>query len=163
MFRALDKSDECHVNHRNPNSVCNPHIFEKATDMDYNKPKRILVVDDDRTIRNLLDTFLSALEFEVKTAGNAYDALNLFINEKFDLVLSDIQMPGMDGWELASNIKKTSLETPVILITGMDKSQVQKQMKNSLADSVLYKPFNLKYIKTTVYDFLGNTGLDTFR
>jgi DNA-binding NtrC family response regulator len=132
----------------------NPSASDKSIDTDINEPKRILLVDDDHSIRKILCLLLTALKFEVKSFDNAYDALKHFIDEAFALVMTDIQMPGMDGWELAVNIKKRSPNTPVILITGMDKSQVEESMKKGIADSVLYKPVTLKHLEEVIYSFI---------
>jgi DNA-binding NtrC family response regulator len=132
------------------------YVNRKINDMEITMPKRILVVDDDPMIRDMLCRLLNALGFVVKSFDNAFDALNSFINEVFELVLTDIQIPGMNGWELAFNIKKVSPDTPVILITGMTKDDVEEEMKNSRADSILFKPFNVKQIKMAIYRFLAD-------
>jgi DNA-binding NtrC family response regulator len=116
--------------------------------------KRVLIVDDDDILREFLDQALTAVNIEVKSVNNAFDALDLFNNEKFKLVLTDIQMPGMDGWELATHIKKSSPETPVILMTGMQMDQVEEKRKNNHIDFILYKPFSVKQLETTVTNYL---------
>jgi DNA-binding NtrC family response regulator len=138
----------------NHNGIFKPDRFERVASININKPKRILIVDDDDSIRDLVSIFLTALKFDIKAVDNAYDAMDLFTEKAFDLILTDIEMPGMDGLELALNIKKTSPETPVILITGMDKAQIDEAMKKGLADSVLYKPFDLKHLEASLYSFL---------
>jgi CheY-like chemotaxis protein len=111
-------------------------------------PKRVLVVDDDNALREMLDQLLTVSKFKVKSVDNGREALDLFMNELFELVLTDVQMPGMDGWELTANIKKISPETPVILMTGMHKNQIEKMLEKVHADSVLYKPFDLRQFET---------------
>jgi len=111
-------------------------------------PKRVLVVDDDNALREMLDQLLTVSKFKVKSVDNGREPLDLFMNELFELVLTDVQMPGMDGWELTANIKKISPETPVILMTGMHKNQIEKMLEKVHADSVLYKPFDLRQFET---------------
>jgi|WetSurSiteA1Bulk_404760.scaffolds.fasta_scaffold13290_4 DNA-binding NtrC family response regulator len=158
MFKIVEreKGSESRVINNVYQDIYDPYANIKIKDMVVTMPKRILVVDDDPTIRDVLCRILNLLGFEVKSFGNAFDALNSFINEVFELVLTDIQMPGMNGWELAFNIKKESPDTPVILITGMAKDDVEEKMKNSRADSILFKPFNVTQIKTAVYSFLAD-------
>jgi DNA-binding NtrC family response regulator len=115
---------------------------------------RLLIVDDDDILREFIDQALSTVNIKVKSVNNALDALDLFANEKFELVLTDIQMPGMDGWELATNIKKISPDTPVILMTGMQSNYVEEKMKKINIDSILYKPFSFKLLETTVNNCL---------
>jgi CheY-like chemotaxis protein len=117
---------------------------------------RVLIVDDDDIFREFIDQALTYLKFDVESVDNGQDALELFINEGFGLVLTDIQMPGMDGWELATKIKTASPNTPVILMTGMQKDLVEKKMRDGHADSVLYKPFKLNDVQVVVNDYLMN-------
>jgi two-component system, chemotaxis family, sensor kinase CheA len=158
MFKTPEKNKSAgsKIIYSRINDVSDPYASSKVHENNHSETKRILLVDDDITIRNILDRLLTSLKFDVRSVDNGLDALNLFMNEGFELVLSDIQMPGMDGWELTSNIKKKSPGTPVILITGMDKSYVEKEMKNNRADSVLFKPFNLKQLKSTLSSFLND-------
>ena len=64
--------------------------------------------------------------------------------------MTDFQMPGMDGFTLASNIKNSSPNTPVIMITGSDESVVQERMGKGCVDRVLFKPFKLEDIYESV-------------
>jgi CheY-like chemotaxis protein len=106
----------------------------------------ILIVDDDRAVRTILSTLLSTMGFQVTQATNGHEALDLFSKERFGVVLTDFQMPGMDGFALASSIKISSPKTPVIMITGSDQSVVQEKMRTGCVDSVLFKPFKLQDI-----------------
>jgi CheY-like chemotaxis protein len=110
----------------------------------------ILVVDDDQAIRTLLSHLLSTMGFRVTQAGGGDEALDLFSKESFEVVLTDFQMPGMDGFALASHIKSSSPETPVIMITGSAESVVQEKMRKGCVDSVLFKPFRLEDILKSV-------------
>ena len=110
----------------------------------------ILVVDDDQAIRTILSSLLSTMGFQVALATNGHEALDLFAKKRFEFVLTDFQMPGMDGFTLASNIKSSSPKTPVIMITGSDESVVQERMGKGCVDRVLFKPFKLEDIYETV-------------
>jgi CheY-like chemotaxis protein len=122
------------------------------------KSKRILIVDDDDILREFLDQVLRSFNFEVTSVNNAGLALDLLTKETFGLVLTDIQMPVMDGWELAENIKQISPGIPVIFMTGMDRSEVEKKIKNMDIDSILFKPFTFTLIKTTLDDYLAKVA-----
>jgi len=117
---------------------------------------RILVADDDETIRDYISKFLKYIGFEVALAANGLEALAVFIDRAFDLVLTDFQMPVMDGLRLAGQIKERSPSTPVILLTGSDSETVQKKMKRGVVDSVIFKPFKLEDLQSTVQGALAS-------
>ena len=101
--------------------------------------KRILVADDDKAIRDAINWFLEFMGFEVALAGNGIEALAVFLESSFDLVLTAFQMPAMDGLSLARHIKERSPSTPVILLTGCDRETVWKKVERALVDSVIFK------------------------
>jgi len=82
--------------------------------------KRILVVDDEEDISKLLRLILEDEGYEVYVAPNGPEALALLQKELYDLVLLDLLMPGMDGWEVLKQLRTTAKarQTPVILLTG---------------------------------------------
>jgi CheY-like chemotaxis protein len=107
---------------------------------------RILVVDDDEGIRDIISTALSGIGYDVVTASRGTEALNLLPKGSFALVLTDLQMPGMDGWSLASRIKERFPRIPVVLMTASGKEAVMERMKGSSVDYVIFKPFRLEDI-----------------
>ena len=92
--------------------------------------KRILMVDDSQTIRDMVAAFLVSLGYEVALAVNGIEALAVFLHRSFDLVLTDLEMPAMDGYILAGHIKRKSPGTPVILLTGSDRETVLNKFAN---------------------------------
>lgn len=111
---------------------------------------KILIVDDSKDIRDILSKVLSLMGFEAAVASNGNEALNLFLTNSFDLVLTDLEMPDLDGWTLALHIKDKSPNTPVVMITGSEKEAVMERLKGSCIDSILFKPFMLEDIQKTV-------------
>jgi two-component system NtrC family response regulator len=109
-----------------------------------------LVVDDDQGVRTFLSALLSMMGFQVTQAADGDEALDLISRERFRAVLTDFQMPGMDGFTLASNIKSYSPRTPVIMLTASDRSVVKEKMREGCVDSVLFKPFKLEDFHETV-------------
>ena len=116
---------------------------------------RILVVDDAKHIREILYQMLSHMGFEVATAGDGYEGLKMFRQGSYGLVLTDLKMPGMDGWYLASRIKDESPYTRVVLITGEEEEAVMKRLKASDVDSALFKPFKLEELTAAVERLLA--------
>jgi CheY-like chemotaxis protein len=111
---------------------------------------RILVVDDNENIRDMLEDFLN---FEGHTAVMAKDgeeALNIFSEQDFDIVVSDLGMPGMSGWELTSRIKQAKPEMPVVIITGWGAQLGAEDLKENKVELILSKPFNLDQVKQMI-------------
>jgi CheY-like chemotaxis protein len=104
---------------------------------------KILVVDDDETIVELVSQLLSRFGYEVISANNGNQGLELFLENRFDAVITDFDMPGMDDITLADHIKKTSPATLVILMTGFDRKTLMVHLKDSAVDLALFKPFDL--------------------
>ena len=112
--------------------------------------KRILVADDNEAIQDVVSKFLEFIGFEVGLAANGIEALNKFTDKSFDFVLTDINMPIMNGWNLARRIKNKSPKTPVILMTGEDSETVLLEMRKENIDHVIFKPFSLDNLHQTL-------------
>jgi CheY-like chemotaxis protein len=106
---------------------------------------RIVIVDDHNQVRAALTGFLSGLGSTVQACANADDALTLVLHFQPDLVLSDIAMPGKDGFELLREIRSLdpSLggKVPVIAITGLSRPLDQIRAPAAGFDALLLKPF----------------------
>jgi DNA-binding NtrC family response regulator len=68
----------------------------------------------------------------------------------FDLILTDLRMPGMDGWTLASHIKSKSPDTPVVLMTGEEENKIMQELEGSCVDIAVFKPFRFEEIEKTI-------------
>ncbi|MEE4609419.1 MAG: response regulator [Desulfobacteraceae bacterium] len=112
--------------------------------------KRILMVDDNKIIRDTVADFLVSLGYEVAVAVNGIEALDVFLDKSFDLVLTDLEMPAMDGFILAGHIKENSPGTPVIMLTGADRGTVLKMVEPGPVDSIIFKPFMLDDLQASV-------------
>jgi CheY-like chemotaxis protein len=121
-------------------------------------PGRILVAEDNKVIGDLVSKILDFMGFEVALVGNGVEALSLFIERSFDLVLTDLEMPIMDGWGLTHCIKERSPSTPVVLMTGADRESVLGKVKSASIDSVIFKPFLLDDFQSTVQRVLNPGG-----
>jgi CheY-like chemotaxis protein len=121
------------------------------------KLRRILVVDDDKGVRDAMAGLLGDLGYDVAVATDGDEAVVLLQDATFGLVLTDLNMPGMDGWSLADHIRKAS-NVPVVLITASDRRSVEARLKDSSVDSVLYKPFRVEELLGVVIKaFSANT------
>lgn len=123
--------------------------------MGWRRKKRILLVDDNRDIQNVLLRMLHHMGFDVALAGDGGEALAAFMESSFDLVVTDLQMPIMDGSKLAQLVKERSPNTPVILLTGTDRETVWKKVIRGSVDSIIFKPFKLNDFQSTVQGVLA--------
>lgn len=102
---------------------------------------RVLLVDDEQLIRKLLARALSGPELEVLEAPSGTAALELFAAERFDLVITDVQMPEMTGIELTRRLKQQVPTLPVVLISGVFELAPHERPEDVGAVAVLCKPF----------------------
>ena len=115
---------------------------------------KILVVDDNNVFRIVVSKMLSRLGYEVSSADSGESGLSIFLKNKFDVVLSDYEMPGMDGVALACSVKKSSPRTRVVIMTGAGKETVFSR-KSTAVDKVISKPFTLAEIDETIQNISG--------
>ena len=116
--------------------------------------QKILVVDDDTTIRGVVSKMLGRLGYEVSSTDSGENGLALFIKNKFDLVITDFDMSGMDGINLALCIKEKSPSTQVVLMTGNEKEDILSRIRETAVDKALFKPFNLAELDDLVQGLL---------
>ena len=119
--------------------------------------KTILVVDDKTSVRKLIREYLTEQHYRVVTAGNGQDALYTARHEKPDLVLLDIMMPGMDGYEFI-RIYRREADTPIILLTAK-LEETDKVLGLELgADDYVTKPFGMRELSARIRAVLRRTG-----
>lgn len=114
------------------------------------KQETILIVDDEQTIRRLLNQILSNDGYHCQEAGNAEEALQTLRNNAISLVLLDIKMPGKSGIELLPEIKTSYSDTAVIMATAVTEISVAIQCLKHGADDYICKPFNLDEVSLVV-------------
>jgi len=115
--------------------------------IDDSRSYSILVVEDEEQIRTLIYEVLTSDGHEVTLAEGGTEAISKFREGDFDLVLSDLGMEGMSGWEVAKAVKDIKREVPVVLVTGWGVQIEEKQKDNLDIDAVLNKPFNINELK----------------
>ena len=116
--------------------------------------EKILVVDDNIFLRTLVSEMLSRLGFDVSSADSGENGLSVFLRNRFDMVFSDYEMPGMDGVAFACSIKKFSPFTPVVIMTGAGRQTVLSR-ESTAVDEVISKPFTLAEIDETIRNLSG--------
>ena len=104
--------------------------------------KRILVVEDEKDIQNIIKAFLENAEYKVETADDGLDAINLIQNNNYDLIVLDIMLPKIDGFTVCEMIRKNS-NVPIIILTALTDEESQLKGFDKLADDYITKPFSM--------------------
>jgi len=123
---------------------------EASSETSRNDDMMILVVDDHPINRRLLADQLGSLGYQCKTANDGVDALNVLSKNHIDIVLSDVNMPNMDGYRLTQRIRQLGLTLPVIGVTANALAEEKQRCLESGMDSCLSKPVTLDVLKQTL-------------
>lgn len=118
--------------------------------VDAKRAGRILIVDDDEMLRLTFEDILSSDGHEVVTASNGIQAVELFRREGFDLIITDMGMPGISGLDVARSIKESGALSPVILLSGWSIQQEEPKVREAGVDYLLVKPCPNKILLDTV-------------
>lgn len=118
---------------------------------------KILLIDDDPLVRKSVLLLLKRNDFEAKSAESVAQALQIAETEQFDLIISDIRMPGVDGVtgaETLSQLFRTKWEKdiPVVFITGY--AGAGRELKAEVYGEIITKPFDLDFLITTIREYL---------
>ena len=105
---------------------------------------RVLLVDDEEAILSTLTEILTDLGHSVRSTVDGEGAARAALSEPFDLVISDIRMPRMDGLKLVNTLREQSLGVPVILISGHGSDDIAAQAAEVDAVRLLHKPINIR-------------------
>ena len=119
---------------------------------------RILVIDDEESVRNVLSRILSQLNHQVTVAKDGGEGLHLFKEKEFDIVLTDLGMPDMSGWEVCKAIKEMDSRIPVGMITGWGMELDQREKEESGLDFIISKPFDFNTILKLVDETMESRG-----
>ena len=119
------------------------------------KPKsKILVVDNEAAPRQAITNVLKEAGYKVVNANNGLEALEIFKESKFDLVITGIKMPKMDGVTLLGHLKRIAPQTPVIVLTACAPLETKRDAMQMGAHAYLIKPFDKEELLSTVKNAL---------
>ncbi len=111
---------------------------------------RILVVDDEKPVRETLAEMLVAVNHQVELAGSGQEAVEKMRRDAFDFVFTDLAMPEMDGWETARSIRKYWPNVRIILVTGYGPTTIPPAGEERLVDAIIGKPFDFTQVGSTL-------------
>ena len=119
---------------------------------------RILLVEDEEHIRDIVKLNLELEGYEVVATGNGREAIQFFHEQHFDLLLLDVMLPEVDGFQICEQVRLTNMEVPVIFLTAKDASVDRITGLKKGADDYLTKPFNLEELLLRVQNLLRRTA-----
>ncbi len=117
---------------------------------------RVLVVDDDPAIRRAVGMMLEDEGYDVATAANGREALDQIAESAPSVVLLDLQMPEMDGWQLQRRLRELHLDVPVVFMTAGYRARAEAERHQ--AAGYLAKPFDMDDLLSTVARFVPQTS-----
>lgn len=136
-----------------------PQPFENAQDREVFEGKRVLLIEDSEDNQTLIKHYLSAVGIQVEVANNGFDGLEKIAGGEYDLIVLDIQMPGMDGHEVAKNLREQGYSQPIIALTAHAfKEEREKAFRNGF-NEYLTKPINRMMLLKTLSNRLGSPAL----
>ncbi|CEN25403.1 response regulator transcription factor [Paraclostridium sordellii] len=124
------------------------------------KNKNILVIEDDSNIQELIVEFLSAEGYNVKSANDGIEGIQIFKKEEFDLVILDVMMPNLDGYGVCKMIRQSS-NIPIIFLTALDQESDQIKGFDLMCDDYITKPFSFTLLMKRVEAVLRRTCNDS--
>jgi two-component system cell cycle sensor histidine kinase/response regulator CckA len=113
---------------------------------------KILLVDDNAVVRDMLVDLVGLLGYTADAASGGAEALALFDRNRYDIVLTDLLMPGMSGWEVLTAVRQRDPRMPVVIITGTPAVGDPRASQPGVA--VLKKPIDLKALDATIKEKL---------
>jgi CheY-like chemotaxis protein len=126
------------------------------------KKYKILVVEDFEPSREIISEILEALGYDYNTANNGYEAVLTLKSQDFDLILMDIQMPLLNGFETTEHIRRNlnypQNTIPIVAMTGWEHaSDLNQTYKEENFDGIIVKPFSMDKLDETIKKYIGKT------
>ena len=122
---------------------------------------KILVAEDDRDLNRFVSAFLRAHGYDVTSCYDGLEALERMEESRFDLLLTDVMMPRMDGFELAESIRITDKEMPIIFMTAKDDKSSKLQGYSIGIDDYVTKPFDMDILIMKISAILRRIGIES--
>ena len=115
---------------------------------------RIMIIEDDEEMRSLLKDFFEEEGFETDSVSNGIDALRMLSKDHVDLIISDVQMPGLTGLDILPRIRRLKPETPIIVMTAYGSNDVRNKSLERGATTYFEKPIRLSQLRTLIREVI---------
>ncbi|HJC63534.1 MAG TPA: response regulator transcription factor [Candidatus Blautia merdavium] len=123
----------------------------------------ILVVEDDQKLNKIVCTYLNDTGFEAKGCFNAQDAYNEMYNQLYDLIISDIMMPEIDGFEFAESVRRVNKTIPILFMSAKDDLPSKQKGFRLGIDDYMVKPIELAELELRIRALLRRANIETAR
>ncbi|HEU5359938.1 MAG TPA: response regulator [Candidatus Deferrimicrobiaceae bacterium] len=144
--------------------VLSPATWEKARkgreERQETDPARILIIEDGELNRELFERYVTEMGHKAVLASSGTEGLRIFEREKFDLVITDLSMPGISGLQVAEQVKNQAPDVPVLLVSGWAVHQEEQRIRQAGVDYILRKPCAVKDFQEVVAEALCSCGKD---
>ena len=117
--------------------------------------KRILIVEDDEETRALLKDTIEDEGYKTASVNNGSEAFRKLAKESFDLIVTDVRMPGLTGLDILPRIKKLQPDAPIIVITAFGTEEVQRKALERGANAYLEKPIHFSELRALIHDMFS--------
>jgi DNA-binding NtrC family response regulator len=118
--------------------------------------KRILIIEDDQEMRSLLKEFLNEEGYETDSVDNGSEAYRRLVKEVFDLIITDIRMPGLTGLDILPGVRKLQPEAPIIVMTAFGSEEVYNKVFERGATAYLEKPIHLDHLRNLIEEMVSS-------
>ena len=125
------------------------------------EPINVLLVEDEATLAMIIKDTLEGQGFRIRLAGNGEEGLRLFFEEKPDVLVADVMMPRMDGFEMVRRIRKTDTRTPVLFLTARSAMNDVVEGFEIGGNDYLKKPFGMQELMVRIKALLGRAARQT--
>ena len=131
-----------------------PELFSNNTNQLLLEPINVLLIEDNKINQLVTQKSLNKLNCNVEIVENGMDALDLLKNTTFDLILTDINLPDLTGFELTKKIKEHKIQTPVFAVTAYSYEEIKLQAIESGIDEVFIKPFKIQELSAKINEIV---------
>ena len=138
----------------------NKNNKEKLKELDnlkqqFSDPIKVLLIEDNKINQLVTKKTLMKLNCNVEIVENGFDALNILESNTFDLILTDINLPEISGFETTKKIRENKIFTPVFAITAYSKEEIQQQAIESGIDAIFVKPFKIGELSLKINEIVN--------
>jgi len=120
--------------------------------------KKILIIEDEKGVRELLEDVLYMEGYTPTGIGNGAEGISMFRKHPYDLVVTDLRLPGASGSHVAKTIRDVKPKIPIVIITAWEIEPFTDELDKAGVDCILHKPFNMQQIVSVVNELTRETG-----